>query len=110
MQSGKQDNVLERHRHWSVSGVPGEGAQRAGAREEAPRYYGTGERVQEVDGGHDEDATDSRHNIQARLRRSPDVIVADTWANRPQRTRAPINKYQAGTKTGAKKPGRGRGR
>ena len=42
-QSGRQDDVMERHCHWSVSGVPGEGAQRAGAREEAPRYHGTGE-------------------------------------------------------------------
>ena len=92
--------------------------------------------MQEVDGEQDgerdddEDATDARQDgerdddkdatktnddearpdIQARLRRSPEVIVADTWANRPQRTRAPIDKYQAGTKTGAKKPGRGRGR
>ena len=35
-QSGRQGNVLERHRHHSVSGVPGDGAHRAGAREEAP--------------------------------------------------------------------------
>ena len=114
-QSGRQNTVLERHRHWSVSGVAGQGAQRAGAREEVPRYYGTGEQVQEVDGERDgerdddEDATDPRHDIQARLRRAPGVIVADTWANRPRTTRAPIDKYQAGTKTGAKKPGRGRG-
>ena len=72
--------------------------------------------MQEVDGERDgerdddEDASDSRADTQARLRRAPGVIVADTWANRPQRTRAPIDKYQAGTKTGAKKPGRGRGR
>ena len=115
-QSGQQDNVLERHCHWSVSGVAGQGAQRAGAREEVPRYYGTGEQVQEVDGKRDgerdddEDATDPRHDIQARLRRSPDVIVADTWANRPQQTRSAIDKYQARTKKVAKKPGRGRGR
>ena len=48
----------------------------------------------------DEDATDSR----------PEVIVADTGGNRPQRTRAPIDIYQAGTETRVKKPGRGRGR
>ena len=104
--------MLERHRHRSVSGVPGSGAPRAGAREEAPRDHGTGKQVQEGDGERDddEDATDSRPDIQARLRRAPEVIVADTWANRPQRTRAPTDKYQAGTKTGAKKPGRGRGR
>ena len=52
-QSGRQGNVLERHRHHSVSGVPGDGAHRAGAREEAPRYYRTGEQVQEVDGQRD---------------------------------------------------------
>ena len=115
-QSGRQGNVLERHRHHSVSGVPGDGAHRAGARDEAPRYYRTGEQVQEVDGQRDgeryddEDATDPRHDIQARLRRAPDVIMAGTWANRPQRTRSAIDKYQAGTKTVAKKPGRGQGR
>ena len=37
------------------------------------------------------------------------VIVADTWANRPQRTRAPTDIYQAGTEENVKKPGRGRG-
>ena len=108
--SGRQADVLERHRHWSVSGVAGQGAQRAGSRDEVPRYYGTGEQVQEVDGkrdgerDNDEDATDPRHDIQARLRRSTDVIVANTWANQPQRTRSAIDKYQAGTKTVAKKP------
>ena len=68
--------------------------------------------MQEGDGERDDDkdATDSRPDIQARLRRAPEVIVADTWANRPQRTRAPTDIYQAGTKTGGKKPGRGRGR
>ena len=122
--------MLERHRHWSVSGVPGTGAQRAGAREEVPRYHGTGEQVQEVDGGQDDerdddedatdarqdgkqdndkDATEARPDMQASLRRSPEAIVDDTWANRPQRTRAPIDKYQAVTKTGAKKPGGGEG-
>ena len=52
--SGRQDNVLERHCHWSVSGVAGQGAQWAGARDEAPRYYGTGEQGQEVDGKQDD--------------------------------------------------------
>ena len=85
-QSGRQDNMLERHRHHSVSGVPGDGA----------RYYGTGEQEADDerddeeeatnDGRDDErdddqDANDPRHDIQARLRRSPNVIVADTWAN-----------------------------
>ena len=88
-QSGRQDDVLERHRHRSVSGVPGAGAQRAGTREEAPRYHGTGKQMQEGDceRDDDEDATDARPDIQARLRRAPEVIVADTWANRPQRTK-----------------------
>ena len=40
-QSGRQDDVMERHRHWSVSGVAGTGAQRAGAKEAAPRYNET---------------------------------------------------------------------
>ena len=79
--------MLEGHHHWSVSGVPGVGAQRGGTREEAPGYHGTGEQVQEVDGERDgeqdddEDTRDSRADIQARLRRAQGVIVADTWAN-----------------------------
>ena len=82
-QRGRQDEVLERHRHRSVSGVPGAGAPRAGAREEAPRDHGTGKQVQEGDGERDddEDATDSRPDIQARLRRAPEVIVADDRAD-----------------------------
>ena len=59
--------------------------------------------------GDDQDDLDSRHDIQTRLRRSPNVIVADTWANRPQRTRSAIDKYQTGTKTMSKRPGRRRG-
>ena len=35
---GSRSDMMERHRHWSVSGVTGAGAQRAGAREAAPRY------------------------------------------------------------------------
>ena len=34
----RQSNMMEKNRHWSVSGVAGTGAQRAGAREAAPRY------------------------------------------------------------------------
>ena len=88
--------------------MPGDGA----------RYYGTGEQEADDeeeatnDGRDDErdddqDANNPGHNIQARLRRSPNVIVANTWANRPQRTRAAIDKYQAGTRTATKKPGMG---
>ena len=36
-QSGRLDDVMERHRHWTVSGVPGAGAE-GGAQEEALRY------------------------------------------------------------------------
>ena len=54
-------------------------------------------------------AAESRPDIQARLRKAPGVIVAETWANRAQRTRVPTNIYQAGTKKEVKKPGRGRG-
>ena len=50
----------------------------------------------------------ARADIQARLRRAPEVIVAETWANRAQRTRVPRELFQAGTKKGAKKPGRGK--
>ena len=57
-----------------------------------------------------EAAAESRPDIQARLRKAPGIIVAETWANRAQRTRVPTNIYQAGTKKEVKKPGRGRGR
>ena len=40
-QSGRQDDVMERHRHWSVSGVSGTGALRAGVRETRPKYDNT---------------------------------------------------------------------
>ena len=68
-----------------------------------------------ADNGKDGDtAAESRPDIQAKLRKAPGVIVADTWANRPQRTRAHTDIYQARTKTEVKKPGlaagRGRGR
>ena len=59
----------------------------------------------------DQDALDPRQDIQARLRRAPNVIIADTHANRPDRTRRTVTKYQAGaTKKAAKRLGRGRGR
>ena len=51
-------------------------------------------------------AAEARPDIQARLRKAPGVIVAETWA---QRTRVPRDIFQAGTKKGVKKPGRGRG-
>ena len=58
----------------------------------------------------DQDANDPRRDIQARLRRAPHVIIADTYANRPGRTRRTVTKYQAGdTKKAAKRLGRGRG-
>ena len=50
----------------------------------------------------------ARPDIQARLRRAPGVIVMETWANRAQRTRVRRDIFQAGTKKGVKKPGRGR--
>ena len=57
--------------------------------------------------GHNQDEQDPRHDIQARLRRSLNIIVADTWANQPHHSRSAIVKYQAGTRTTSK---RGRGR
>ena len=58
----------------------------------------------------DQDANDPRRDIQARLRRAPHMIIADTYANRPGRTRRTVTKYQAGdTKRAAKRRGRGRG-
>ena len=129
--SGRQDDVMERHRHWSVSGVAGTGAQRAGSREAAPRYDDTWMQVQEggmerdADGdGSGEDGADAdqdgavaaggqvqqgaRPDIQARLRTAPGLIVTETWANRAQRTRQPRDIFQAGTKKVVKKLGRGR--
>ena len=50
----------------------------------------------------------SRADIQARLRRAADVIMAETWANRAQRTGQPRELFQAGTKKEVKRPGRGR--
>ena len=59
----------------------------------------------------DQDALDPRRDIQTRLRRAPHVIIADTYANRPDRTRRMVTKYQAGgTKKAAKRLGRGQGR
>ena len=144
----RQSDVMERHLHWSFSGVAGSEAQRAGAREAAPRYHRAGtqghdidvdvhfegdrNRMQVQDGGGERDDdgdTDgdaeagadadqdraaaaeggqeqegARPEIQARLRRAPEVIVTETWANRAQRTRQPRELFQAGTK----KPGTGR--
>jgi hypothetical protein len=58
----------------------------------------------------DQDALDPRQDIQARLRRATGVIIADTYANRPDCTRRTVTKYQAGgTKKAAKRLGRGRG-
>ena len=65
----------------------------------------------------DQDAHEPRRDIQAMLRRAPNVIIAETYANRPDRTRRTVTRYQAGaTKKAAKRlgrergPGRGRGR
>ena len=38
------------------------------------------------------------------------VIIGDTYANRPQRARPAIDRYQAGAKKAIKRLGRGRGR
>ena len=46
----------------------------------------------------------AREDIQARLRRAPDVIVSGTWANRAQRTRQHRGIFQAGTKVVVKRP------
>ena len=65
---------------------------------------------QDEEHNEDQNALDPRRDIQARLRRAPHVIIADTYANRPDRTRRTVTKYQAGdTKKVAKRLGRGRG-
>ena len=109
-QSGRQDNVLERHRHHSVHKVyyeQGTGQGTLQARDQARDATGARQDDERDD---DQDAIDPRRDIQGRLRRASNVIIADTYANRPQRTRSTIDKYQAGTKTVTKRPGRGRGR
>ena len=58
----------------------------------------------------DQDAIDPRRDIQARLRRASNVIIGDTYANRPQRARPAIDRYQAGAKKAIKRLGRGWGR
>ena len=68
-----------------------------------------------ADGDQDgEMAAATRPDNQARRRKAPGVIVSDTGANRPQRTREHDDiyqdTYQAGIKRTVKKPGRGRGR
>ena len=50
----------------------------------------------------------SSADIQARLRRGPDVIMPETWANRAQRTRHPRELFQAGTKKEVKRLGKWR--
>ena len=98
--------------------MPGTGAQRAGAREAAPRYDDTWMQVQEGDGERDgdNDATASTNDEGNSEDGTDDDQDGDTAAeSRPDiqarlRTRAPTDIYQAGTKKEAKKPGRGRGR
>ena len=58
----------------------------------------------------DQDAIDPRQDIQARLRRASNVIFGDTYANRPQRARPAIDRYQAGARKATKRLGQGRGR
>ena len=62
------------------------------------------ERVQEED----RCRRGARGEIQARLRRVPEVIMPDTWAKRAQRTRQPRNFYQAGAREKEGRPGIGR--
>ena len=60
------------------------------------------------DGAEGQEQEGARADIQARLRRVPEVIVTDTWTNRTQRTRQPRNFYQAGAREKEGRPGRGR--
>ena len=57
----------------------------------------------------DQDAIDPRRDIQARLRRASNVIIGDTYVNRPQQARPAIDRYQAGARKASKRLGRGRG-
>ena len=58
----------------------------------------------------DQDVHNPRHDIQERLRRTHNIIIGGTYANRPQRARGAIDRYQAGTKKATKRLQRGRGR
>ena len=58
----------------------------------------------------DQDIHNPRHDIQERLKRTHNVIIGGTYANRPQRAREAIDRYQAGAKKETKRLQRGRGR
>ena len=58
----------------------------------------------------DQDANDPRRDIQERLRRASNVIIGNTYANRPQRDKPEIDRFQAGAKKATKRLQQGRGR
>ena len=60
------------------------------------------------DGAEGQEQEGARADIQARLRRAPEMIQTDTWTNRTQRTRQPRKFYQAGAREKEGRPGGGR--
>ena len=66
--------------------------------------------TQDEERDNDQDANDPRQDIQERLRRASVVIIGDTYANRPQRARPDIDRYQAGARKATKRLQRGQGR
>ena len=58
----------------------------------------------------DQDTHDPRQDNQERLRRAHNVIIGNTYANRPQRASPAIDRYQAGARKVIKRLGWGRGR
>ena len=84
-------------------GAGGQGREAGGGGQVQEGARGRG---QEGAGGQEQEG--ARADIQARLRRAPEVIMPDTWANRAQRTRQPRDFFWAGTREREKRPGRGR--
>ena len=70
------------------TGAGGQGGEGAGGGQVQEGARGRGQ-----DGAEGQEQEGAGEDIQARLRRAPEVIVPDTCANRAQRTRQPRNFY-----------------
>ena len=114
--SWREGEPLERHRHHSLIGIRHPRIGDQGANDPlADQDEERGEEqddtaTQDEERDDDQDANDPRRDIQGRLRRATNVIISDTYANRPQRARPDIDRYQAGAKKATKRLQRGRGR
>ena len=61
---------------------------------------------QDGEGGQEQEG--AREDIQARLKKAPEVIETATWTNRTQWTRQHRKFYQAGARENEGRPGGGR--